>query len=355
MSAADDTSIVASRVATGPGTLLRLAREAREMTKEELARVTRLEPKIIEALEAEAWDKLAGPAFIKGYMRGIARELGIDPAPAIAEYNAQFNTAEPALSQSESRAPLELTTANRWIKAMSFAVFGAVAVGVAVWWQHNYVQPAPPTGPGELPVADTGPKPEPAPPLPYSWTVVEHAGLPLDSPQSWRRQTDGSAPPPLPSPEEAASAGASDAVPTPPLTPPAKPTPPSKTETAAKPEPGPEVRPEVKAEAKAETKSEPKPAPIEATPAAQPPRGPLVLSASESSWVRVTDASGKAIWQGMLQAGQKIGLDGKAPLNLLIGNARVVTVNYQGQSQPIQNPSSNGVGRLTVGEHTQGR
>jgi cytoskeleton protein RodZ len=80
-----------------------------------------------------------------------------------------------------------------------------------------------------------------------------------------------------------------------------------------------------------------------------------VLSASESSWVRVTDASGKAIWQGMLQAGQKIGLDGKAPLNLLIGNARVVTVNYQGQSQPIQNPSSNGVGRLTVGEHPQGR
>jgi hypothetical protein len=71
--------------------------------------------------------------------------------------------------------------------------------------------------------------------------------------------------------------------------------------------------------------------------------------------VKVTDASGKAIWQGMLQAGQKIGLDGKAPMDLLIGNARVVTVNYQGQSQPIQNPSSNGVGRLTVGEHTQGR
>jgi cytoskeleton protein RodZ len=351
MSATDDTSSTASRIATGPGTLLRLAREAREMSKEELARVTRLELKIIEALEAEAWDKLAGPAFIKGYMRGIARELGIDPAPAIAEYNAQFNTAEPALSQFESRAPLELTTANRWIKAMSFAVFGAIAVGVAVWWQHNYVQPAPPTGPGEMPVEDTGPKPEPATPLPYSWTVVEHAGLPLDSPQSWRRQTDGSAPPPLPNPEEEASAGANDAALTPPSTPAATP----KAETAAKPEPKPEVRPELKAEAKAETKPEPKPAPIEVTPPAQPPRGALVLSASESSWVKVTDASGKAIWQGMLQAGQKIGLDGKAPMDLLIGNARVVTVNYQGQSQPIQNPSSNGVGRLTVGEHTQGR
>jgi cytoskeleton protein RodZ len=355
MSAADDTSIVASRVATGPGTLLRLAREAREMTKEELARVTRLEPKIIEALEAEAWDKLAGPAFIKGYMRGIARELGIDPAPAIADYNAQFNTAEPALSQFESRAPLELTTANRWIKAMSFAVFGAITVGVAVWWQANYVQPTPPTGPGEMPVEDTGPKPEPATPLPYSWTVVEHAGLPLDSPQSWRRQTDGSAPPPLPNPEEAASAGATDAALTSPLTPATMPAAIAKAETAAKPEPKPEVRPELKAEAKAETKTEPKPAPIEGAPPAQAPRGALVLSASESSWVRVTDASGKAIWQGMLQAGQKIGLDGKAPLDLLIGNARVVTVSYEGQSQLIQNPSTNGVGRLTVGEHTQGR
>ena len=81
MSAADDTSIVASRVATGPGTLLRLAREAREMTKEELARVTRLEPKIIEALEARADEYVMKPLNEAILMHKLAM-TGVPPAEA---------------------------------------------------------------------------------------------------------------------------------------------------------------------------------------------------------------------------------------------------------------------------------
>ena len=121
----------AARVAAGPGVILKNAREAAGMSREELARRTRLELKVLDAIETEAWERLAGPAFIKGYIRGISRELGIDPAVPLAEYNTQFHTGEPVLSDFESRAPLELTSASRWIKSISYAL--AVVVVVLVW------------------------------------------------------------------------------------------------------------------------------------------------------------------------------------------------------------------------------
>jgi cytoskeleton protein RodZ len=123
-----------SAPASGAGVTLRAAREAAGIEVVELAQRIRLEPKLILALESEAWDQLAGPAFIKGYIRSVARELGFDPTTALAQYNAQARVTEPTLADFESRAPVELTSANLWVKAVSYSL-------VVVWlasapWHH---------------------------------------------------------------------------------------------------------------------------------------------------------------------------------------------------------------------------
>ena len=330
MAAPIEIEATAARVAAGPGAMLKKAREAAGMPLDELARRTRLELKVLTAIESEAWDRLAGPAFIKGYIRGIARELGIDPAVPLAEYNAQFHTGEPVLSDFESRAPLELTSASRWIKSTSYALAVVVVVLIALWWQHNYMQSAPPSGPTGL-AEPSVPPADPGTPLPYAWTVVEHAGLPLETPQTWRRQTDGSAPPPLNAAVEAtvdapAPAAGANGSQKPPAAPPA-------------------------------AASAPKPAVTPAAPAAQdeptndaPPSGDLIIKTSKDSWVRVRDVRGRELFSGVVKGGRTIGLSGRAPLDLVIGNAPEVAVSFRGEPQNLSNHSINGVARLTVGD-----
>lgn len=325
MAAPTELQTSAARIATGPGVMLKQARETAGMSLEELARRTRLEIKVLHAIESEAWERLAGPAFIKGYIRGIARELGMDPAAPLAEYTAQFHTGEPVLSDFETRAPLELTSASRWIKSTSYALAVVVVVLIALWWQHNYLQPAPPPGPSGL-GATSPPPADPGTPLPYAWTVVEHEGMPLAPPQTWRHQTDGSAPPPLDLPGDA----------------PAPATTPEVSTAAGKPAPS------AAASVDARTTT---PAAQPAEPAAETPAsGDLIIKASKDSWVRVRDIRGRELFSGVVKGGRSIGLSGRAPLDLVIGNAPHVAVTFHGEDQNLSNHSINGVARLTVGD-----
>jgi len=162
-----DNQPSAARTAKGPGALLREAREAAGMAPEALAQRLRLEPRVIEALEAEAYERLPGPAFTKGYLRALAKELGIDPAPLLAQYTAQSNEAEPTLADFESRPPAQITSANARIKLISYALGVVVLILVAVWWQRHYASkvagrattrrwPSPPSRPSS-PNARTSP------------------------------------------------------------------------------------------------------------------------------------------------------------------------------------------------------
>ena len=79
----NDHGLAAAAVAQGAGVMLRKAREAAGISREDLARRTRLELKIINALESEDFGSLAAAAFIKGYIRSLAKELKVDPTPIL--------------------------------------------------------------------------------------------------------------------------------------------------------------------------------------------------------------------------------------------------------------------------------
>jgi len=70
------------------GTILQEARTARELTLEDVAQVTRIRVRYLEALEEGRYDVLPTPVHVRGFLRNYAQYLNLDPEPLIARYNA---------------------------------------------------------------------------------------------------------------------------------------------------------------------------------------------------------------------------------------------------------------------------
>jgi cytoskeleton protein RodZ len=68
------------------GEHLKREREMRGVTLEEISAATRISPRFLEALENEQWDRLPGGAFNRGFIRSVARFLGLDEESMVAEY-----------------------------------------------------------------------------------------------------------------------------------------------------------------------------------------------------------------------------------------------------------------------------
>jgi len=74
------------------GSQLSVARLRHGWTIEEAAARTRLHANVIRNLEADRFDKLPSLAYIRGFLRIYARELGLDPKTILREF--QPNSAE---------------------------------------------------------------------------------------------------------------------------------------------------------------------------------------------------------------------------------------------------------------------
>ena len=67
------------------GASLRNARLQRGLSIEQAAQDTRISARFIEALEAERFDSLPAPVYVRGFLRSYASYLRLDPAPLLAE------------------------------------------------------------------------------------------------------------------------------------------------------------------------------------------------------------------------------------------------------------------------------
>lgn len=104
------------------GERLKRERELREVTLQEITSATRIGPRFLEALENEDWARLPGGVFNRGFVRSVARYLGLDEEGLLAEYDlAHGAQVEPAPEKFENRIP----SAPRWLPL-------AVLVGVLV-------------------------------------------------------------------------------------------------------------------------------------------------------------------------------------------------------------------------------
>ncbi len=68
------------------GESLKREREMRGVTLEEVSAATRIATRFLRAIEDEKWDQLPGGVFNRGFVRAVARYLGLDEENIVAEY-----------------------------------------------------------------------------------------------------------------------------------------------------------------------------------------------------------------------------------------------------------------------------
>lgn len=74
--------------AEGLGKRLRDAREARELTLEEVEQTLRIRVKFLEAFEAGAYENLPGAVQARGFLRNYARYLNLNPDDMLSQFDA---------------------------------------------------------------------------------------------------------------------------------------------------------------------------------------------------------------------------------------------------------------------------
>ncbi len=121
------------------GERLKRERELREVAPNEIVVATRISLRFLQALENEDWDKLPGGIFNRGFVRAIARYLGLDEENLLAEYDlARADQAAEAPAAQESRIP----SPPKWMAAalvlgVLLVIAGLVAAGLYGWRRYS--------------------------------------------------------------------------------------------------------------------------------------------------------------------------------------------------------------------------
>lgn len=76
------------------GEKFRKERERRGLTLDDVSNVTKINSRMLKAIETEHFDQLPGGVFNKGFVRAYAKHLGLDDQDAITEYLAVLREAQ---------------------------------------------------------------------------------------------------------------------------------------------------------------------------------------------------------------------------------------------------------------------
>jgi cytoskeletal protein RodZ len=115
------------------GNSLREARERQGRTFADLERKTEIRTRYLKALEEEQFSLLPAPAYMRGFLRVYADELGLDGQLYVDEFNSRFTVSEAAVSVSqrrERRTPVQ-TRHSRRIATSAVVISLALIIGVS--------------------------------------------------------------------------------------------------------------------------------------------------------------------------------------------------------------------------------
>ncbi len=307
------TDTQASEYRSRCGGTLRTHREKQGLSIQTVASRLRLSVKQIEALEADNFEALPEATIARGFIRNYAKLLEINVEPLLDAYNVLVPSKAPH-SFTVQPAPYannrqyKKPDMKRWVP---FLAAGLLALGVWLLYQSYIQKPSP-----VAPTASQLPAPE----------ALPQAALPAGE-----RQSDAqNATTEIALPPATATAPVTDAAI---ATPPAAVDAPS----VAVPEPAP-----------APVAQETAQSPPAIAPATASKLSRLEFSATQETWVSVTDASGKEIYNKTLFAGNRDTLEAAPPLNVVVGNANGTSLNINGVGTNLGPHTKVNVARIKV-------
>jgi transcriptional regulator with XRE-family HTH domain len=116
------------------GEHLRREREMRGVSLDEISAATRISTRFLEAIEKDQWDQLPGGVFNRGFIRSIARFLGLDEDSLVAEY--ALGTASDVHVHVVSQRARQMP--RNWRPAAAAVVAIALIVAAGVAGYHRY-------------------------------------------------------------------------------------------------------------------------------------------------------------------------------------------------------------------------
>jgi cytoskeleton protein RodZ len=272
------------------GEKLKLEREKRKITLEQISGSTKIGTRMLQALEEDKFNQLPGGIFNKGFVRAYSRCVGLDEDQTVADYLEASGDAPPpsteiASGENGSREPAESVsrleaTSGAPARQLPWGWFAAVLLVVALalsFWSHRRGEHQRPSVPS---TATTPATQSPAAP-PSGGASGQDKNKNIDN---------GAASTTSASPTTGSPAGrsATSAV--------------SKTSQDLTP----------------------------ATPAATPGEFTVVIQAREESWISIT-ADGRAISSELLSAGSERAVRGRKEIMVKAGNAGGVDFRFNGQ------------------------
>ncbi len=119
------------------GEHLRREREMRGVSLDEISAATRISTRFLEAIENDQWDRLPGGVFNRGFIRSIARFLGLDEDSLVAEYALGHSNGAPPQANTASVSVLANRMPRNWRPALAaVAVIVVVVAGAIFGWQR---------------------------------------------------------------------------------------------------------------------------------------------------------------------------------------------------------------------------
>ena len=119
----------------GPGAYLRKARLEAGIGIDKVASALLLNPDRVEALEADAYERLPAPTFVRGYLRGYTRVLGLASGPVLEMYDRQGFEPPPLTTDITKKA--QAHTSDTAVRIVTYAVAAVLALLVGLWWHSQ--------------------------------------------------------------------------------------------------------------------------------------------------------------------------------------------------------------------------
>ncbi len=116
------------------GKIFKAARKRKQVSLAEAAAVTKIKADHLRALEEGDVGALPSPAYARGFIKIYSHYLGVDPDPALKEYQEYFRASQPELVLIENKklAAVPLLPPVNWGKTLRFLALAALAAGVVL-------------------------------------------------------------------------------------------------------------------------------------------------------------------------------------------------------------------------------
>ena len=131
----DDEPRAEPAMTDGPGSRLKKARVEKKLEVEDVAGRLRLHVRTIQSIEADDYEHLPAPTFVRGYLRGYARIVDLPADSIVNAYDENDFGPPPLVPDISSRE--ETKSTDFPVRLATYAVIGVLVLLVVLWWQSG--------------------------------------------------------------------------------------------------------------------------------------------------------------------------------------------------------------------------